>query len=348
MANATLDAHLASYCAGGDEVRERIAETIRALSKAAVSLRATLNEGAIGGFAAAIETRNADGDAQRLLDIHADDLFLGAARAADVGLYCSEELDTVVAIDPGCPIALAIDPLDGSSNIDTNSAIGTIFGILPVLRDGVSGPEATFLQPGRNQLAAGFFIYGPQLALALTLGNGTHIFVFSQRLGTFVEAHASLSVPARTREFAINASNYRHWDEAVRLYVDDCLKGEAGPREKDFNMRWTASLVAEAYRILMRGGVFLYPADERKGYGSGRLRLVYEANPIAMLMEQAGGAASDTVSPILDLQPGAIHQRVPLVFGASREVTRIGRYHSEPSVIAERSPLFGNRGLFRV
>jgi fructose-1,6-bisphosphatase I len=163
-----------------------------------------------------------------------------------------------------------------------------------------------------------------------------------------VQAHESLAIAQRTQEFAINAANYRNWDEAVRLYIDDCLKGSEGPREKDFSMRWVASLIAETYRILMRGGVFLHPGDLRPGHGRGRLRLVYEANPIALLIEQAGGGATDTVGRILDIEPRSLHERVPLVFGAAREVDRIARYHTDPSMIAERSPLFGNRGLFRV
>jgi fructose-1,6-bisphosphatase I len=228
--------------------------------------------------------------------------------------------------------------------------IGTIFSLLPALpATGAPGenPAALFLQPGSNQIGAGFFIYGPQLALVLSLGSGTHAFVHSSRLGAFVQAHESLAIPPRTQEFAVNASNYRLWDEAVRLYIDDCLKGQDGPREKDFNMRWIASLVAECYRILIRGGVFLYPSDQRKGYGQGRLRLVYEANPIAYLIEQAGGGATNALERILDIQPEGLHQRVPLVFGSAREVARIARYHTEPSMIAERSPLFGHRGLFR-
>ena len=168
-----------------------------------------------------------------------------------------------------------------------------------------------------------------------------------QRLGAFIQAYESRMIPPRTQEFAVNASNYRHWDEAVRLYVDDCLKGSEGPREKDFNMRWIACLVADCYRILTRGGVYLYPGDRRRGYHQGRLRLVYEANPIAFLIEQAGGAATDTVNRILDIEPGHLHQRIPLVFGSAREVERIARYHIEPSAIGERAPLFGNRGLFR-
>ena len=222
-------------------------------------------------------------------------------RHAPVALYASEELEQPVLLDKDAPLAIAIDPLDGSSNIDTNVSIGTIFSLLPATGAPDADPAASFLQAGANQLAAGFFIYGPQLALVLSLGSGTHVFVLSTRLGTFVQAYESRIIPPRTQEFAINAANYRHWDEAVRLYVDDCLKGCEGPREKDFNMRWIASLVADCYRILMRGGVFLYPGDQRKGYHQGRLRLVYEANPIAFLIEQAGGAATDTVSRILEI-----------------------------------------------
>ena len=205
----------------------------------------------------------------------------------------------------------------------------------------------TFLQPGTLQLAAGFFIYGPQTALVLSLGKGTEIFIFSSRLGCFVQGYKSVSIGERAHEFAINASNYRHWEEAIRLYVDDCLAGAEGPRERDFNMRWIASLVADAYRILVRGGIFLYPADSRRGYSQGRLRLVYEANPIAFLVENAGGAATNAVTRILEIEPEGLHQRVPLVFGSRREVARVARYHVDPTMIGERAPLFGKRGLFR-
>ncbi|MGV8937324.1 MAG: class 1 fructose-bisphosphatase [Allorhizobium sp.] len=348
MVSATLDAFLGSYGESGGPLRAAVAATIRQLAITAVGMCKTINQGALGSaFSAHRGTSNADGDAQKDLDVHACDRFLGAMRQAPVCLYGSEELDHPVLLDPAAPLAVAIDPLDGSSNIDTNVSIGTIFSILPMAGDPVSEPGASFLQSGSAQLAAGFFIYGPQLALILSVGNGTHGFVFSTRLGTFVQAYDGLTLPAGTQEFAINTANYRHWDEAVRLYLDDCLKGAGGPREKDFNMRWVASLVADSYRILMRGGVFLYPADRRRGYGEGRIRLVYEANPIAFLMEQAGGAATDTVNRILDLVPSSLHQRVPLVFGSVREVRCIARYHTEPSNIGERAPLFSNRGLFR-
>ncbi|MER8467660.1 class 1 fructose-bisphosphatase [Mesorhizobium sp. M1396] len=346
MGAPTLDAFLASHDSAGRG--SDVTDTIRALAGAALKVGNAIRFGTLGcAFSETLGKTNSDGDVQRGLDVFANETFLHAMRSVPIAYIASEELDEPVVLDSRARLAVAIDPLDGSSNIDSNVSIGTIFSLLPATGGPDVEPAGVFFQPGHRQLAAGFFVYGPQLAFVLTLGSGTHAFIFSPRLGAFVQAHESLSILPRTQEFAINASNYRHWDEAVRLYVDDCLKGSQGPREKDFNTRWIASLVAEAYRILMRGGVFLYPGDGRPGYGDGRLRLVYEANPIAMLIEQAGGAATDTVNRILDIEPTGLHQRVPLVFGASKEVNRIGRYHTEPSMIADRSPLFGNRGLFR-
>ncbi len=349
MTVATLDAVLNSYVGKEqDSLRMAVAATVHQLTQAAVKVRHTINQGVLGkAFAGTRGGFNADGDAQKDLDVFADDIFLDAMRHAPVAFYASEELEQPVLLNKDAPIAIAIDPLDGSSNIDTNVSIGTIFSLLPATGAPDGNPAAVFLQPGEKQIGAGFFIYGPQLALVLSLGSGTHVFVQSTRLGTFVQAYESRIVPTRAHEFAINAANYRHWDEAVRLYVDDCLKGSEGPRERDFNMRWIASLVADCYRILMRGGVFLYPGDKRRGYGQGRLRLVYEANPIAYLIEQAGGAATDTIGRILEIEPNSLHQRVPVVFGSAKEVARITRYHTDPSSIGERSPLFGNRGLFR-
>ncbi|MET0599956.1 MAG: class 1 fructose-bisphosphatase [Mesorhizobium sp.] len=347
MTAATLDAFLNSYSRDGDPLKQAVAATVASLAEAAGKIRHTLNLGVLGAAFAGARGTNADGDVQKELDILADDLFLNAARRAPVASYASEELDSPVLLDPAAPLAIAIDPLDGSSNIEANVSIGTIFSILPATGAPGDNPAAPFLQAGSSQLGAGFFIYGPQLALVLSLGSGTHVFVLSTRLGTFVQAYESRIIPERTQEFAINAANYRHWDEAVRLYVDDCLKGVDGPRGRDFNMRWIASLVADCYRILIRGGVFLYPGDQRRGYHQGRLRLVYEANPIAFLVEQAGGGATDTVRRLLDLVPESLHQRTPVVFGSAREVARIVRYHTEPSSIGERAPLFSNRGLFR-
>jgi fructose-1,6-bisphosphatase I len=348
MSGATLEAYLASFTARGGDTAREVVTVIQRLVMAALEVRKLVNQGALGAaFNATRGSSNTDGDLQKEMDVLCDDLFLSCLQGAPVACYASEELENPVLLDPNARLAVAIDPLDGSSNIDSNVSIGTIFSVLPAAKGPDVDPSQSFLQPGNRQLAAGFFLYGPQTALVLSLGKGTEIFVFSSRLGCFVEAYKSISIPDRTSEFAINMSNYRHWEESIRLYVDDCLAGSEGPREREFNMRWIASLVAEAYRILVRGGIYLYPADGRKGYGQGRLRLVYEANPIAFLMENAGGSATTCIIRILDLVPENLHQRVPLAFGSRREVARVARYHVDPNMIGERAPLFGKRGLFR-
>lgn len=352
MTADSLAAYLDLFSEGGSAHAAALAQTVAIVARTGIDLAGHIAAGPLGAaFAHPDGGTNAAGDDQHGLDVFADALFLTALTSSPVGVYASEELRQPVPIDADRPLALAIDPLDGSSNINTNLSIGTIFSIRAMAAGAPAAveadPLAPFLRPGREQLAAGFLIYGPQLALVLTLGAGTQIFVHSAADGCFRLAQADCAVPQRTREFAINAANLRHWHEPVRLYFDDCLKGDHGPRMEEFNMRWLGSLVAEAYRIFARGGVFLYPADARRGYGRGRLRLVYEAQPIAMLVEQAGGAATDTVMPILDLSAGELHQRVPLVFGSREEVERIARYHTLPSHIAERAPLFGARGLFR-
>ncbi len=348
MEPQTLEKYLKAHARRDLPHAQQVAETVLALAEGATAMRDVINQGVLGSaFATAQGSENPDGDVQKGLDVLADDTFLSLIRRLPVALYASEELDGPVLIDKDAPLALAMDPLDGSSNIDSNVSIGTIFAILPVKDDPVEHPCATFLQAGSNLLGAGFFIYGPQLALALAVGTGTNVFVYSNRHKAFVRAYEDVAVPSQTHEFAINASNFEHWEEPIRAYVDDCLAGPQGPREKKFNMRWVASLVAESYRILMRGGVFLYPSDRRKGYAHGRLRLVYEANPIAYLMEQAGAGAHDSVERILDIRPHNLHQRVPLIFGSRDEVKQIRRYHTEASAMADRAPLFGKRGLFR-
>jgi fructose-1,6-bisphosphatase I len=347
MRDQSLEMFLSRYAASEAPLAAEIAATVATIAETGIALAATISEGQLGtAFAEKHGGANTDGDLQRGLDLLADDRFLTALRDSAIGVYASEELHDPVIVAAGRPLALAIDPLDGSSNIDTNLSVGTIFSIREAIGDYEADPTLSFFQPGRAQLAAGVLVYGPQLSLVLTVGAGTHIFVHSRAEGGFRLAYADCVVPPKTREFAINAANYRHWDEAVRLYFDDCIKGGHGPRESEFNMRWIASLVGDAYRILIRGGVFLYPGDRRRGYSKGRLRLVYEAHPIAMLIEQAGGSATDTVDSVLDIAATELHQRVPLVFGSSAEVTRIGRYHTLPSLIAERAPLFGKRGLF--
>jgi fructose-1,6-bisphosphatase I len=340
---AYLEAHAATRPRG-----EAVAALIRALALGALEVRDTIDLGALGAAFAGERSSSAGGDIQKDLDVIADDVFLGAVRSAGVvALYASEELEAPVVVNRHADLALAIDPLDGSSNIDTNVTVGTIFSVLPVSGEPDKDMSASFLQPGSAQLAAGFFLYGPQLALVLTVGAGTSAFIYSRRLAAFVEAYPAIAIPTKTQEFAINASNYRHWDPPIRAYVDECFKGATGAHGRDYNMRWIASMVADAYRILMRGGIYLYPVDARKGYSKGRLRLVYEAAPLAMLVEQAGGAATDGMARILDQAAKTLHQRTPLVFGSANEVEVVAGYHIEPNTLGQRSPLFGNRGLFR-
>jgi len=206
----------------------------------------------------------------------------------------------------------------------------------------------SFSEPGTAQLAAGFAVFGPQTALVLTLGNGVQVFTLDRRDGTFWLVRERLLIPGETREYAINASNYRHWEQPVRTYIDDCINGSSGIRGKDFNMRWMGSLVAEAYRVLARGGIFLYPSDSRPGYENGRLRLIYEAHPMAFLVEQAGGKASTGRERILDIAPTSLHQRVPLIFGSAGKVDRLVGLHTSPDPGVDTAPLFARRGLFRL
>ena len=340
-----LKAYLDQWMArpGAGTPRTEIAEVVLALSRAAVDLAERISLGPLQAGFGEVVGENPDGDAQAALDVVADRLFQAALRAAPVAVTGSEESSTAQVLDEEAPLVVVIDPLDGSSNIETNLSVGTIFGILPMTG---LGPDAVVLQAGRRLLAAGMVVYGPQTTLILTLGDGTAHFILDRRERVFVCTEPRVRIPTGRAEFAINASNYRHWDGAIRAYIDDCNAGVTGPRGRNFNTRWLASLVAEASRILNRGGVFLYPADRRPGYERGRLRLVYEANPIAMLIEEAGGAATDGVRRIRDLVPQDLHQRVPLVFGAADKVERVARYYAGPPSTSERSPLFGQRGLF--
>jgi fructose-1,6-bisphosphatase I len=339
-----LEAFVSSWAAARPE-RQPVAATLLALAGATAEIARMIAAGSAEALGATVGG-NAGGDAQKALDVAANDTVLAALAAAPVAALASEELDDVLPLDRNGRVAVAIDPLDGSSNIDTNAATGTIFSILPVRSD--ADPDfSAFFAPGRMQLAAGFAIYGPQTMLVFSLGSGTHLAQCDPATGAYHLVRTGLRIPAGCREFAINASNRRFWGPGVRAFVDDCLAGKEGPRGADYNMRWNASVVAEAYRILRRGGVFLYPRDARKGYGEGRLRLIYEANPIAFLMEQAGGAATNGINPILDLIPTAPHQRTPLVFGDSDEVERVRLYKLRMNEVIPSAPLFNRRGLYR-
>ena len=284
---------------------------------------------------------------QKELDVRANDILVDELQAAPVAWVASEELEEPMAIRQGAPLYVVVDPLDGSSNIDTNVSVGTIFSVMPMRCNEEGSDTDCFLQKGTRQLAAGYVIYGPQTALVLTLGDGTHIFTLNPDTGEFCLTRANVRIPEATNEFAINSSNFRRWDGHVKAYIDDCFEGAEGPHGKNYNTRWIASLVAECHRIMVRGGIFLYPADRREAYHSGRLRLAYECNPIAFLVEQAGGAASTGEQRILEIEPTGIHQRAPLIFGSLHEVELINHYYAEVHPSHERSQLFGDRGLFR-
>ena len=316
------------------------AAVIAAVAEVACGLSLAISRGALGGAIGAELGANTDGDTQKALDVIADEAFAAALAATPVRWYASEERETAEELNPAGTLALAIDPLDGSSNIDVNVSIGTIFSISAARGTG----EESFLRPGREQIAAGYVVYGPQTAMVLASAAGVALFILDREAGGFLLAGDGITIPADATEFAINASNYRHWARPVRAYIDDCLSGADGPKGRNFNMRWVASLVAETHRILMRGGIFLYPADARPGYARGRLRMVYECAPIAFIVEKAGGRATDTADPILDQVPAALHARTPFVFGSADKVARVAAYQDLPE--SEVSPLFGKRGLF--
>ena len=308
-----------------------------------------------GANAAAGGAVNVQGEVQKPLDTLSNDIFLRMNEwSGHLAGMASEEMEHPQQIPPAYArgkYLLVFDPLDGSNNIDVNVAVGSIFSVLrappDVAETGRDVVEADFLQPGATQVAAGYALYGPATMLVLSVGNGVAAFTLDPNLGEFVLTHRSIRVPEDTQEFAINTSNARFWEPPIKRYVDECLAGRTGPRGKDFNMRWIASLVAEAHRILMRGGLFMYPRDTKDPSRPGRLRLMYEANPIGFLVEQAGGRASTGRQPILGVKPGALHQRIGLVFGSAKEVSRVERYHHEPAPSETPAPLFSPRSLFR-
>ncbi len=322
------------------------AAVIRALAAAAIDVGETVGRGALAGDMAAAGAENADGDVQKALDVLAHDRFTQALKDSPVAEVASEEAQDVMVLNEGAPLAVAIDPLDGSSNIAVGMVVGTIFGIRPVVSD-ASDPNASFKTPGTTQTAAGFVVYGPATTFVVTLGAGTRIFTLDRKEGIFRLTHDAIEVVASAKEYAINASNARHWDGPVKAFVEDCLRGSEGPLDRDFNMRWTAALVADAQRVLIRGGVFLYPGDGRKGYAQGRLRLLYETAPIAFVMEQAGALATDGQGRVLDIVAKGIHDRSPLVFGSAEDVEAVAKYYDGRQPAAGRSPLFSQRGLMR-
>ena len=310
-------------------------------------------KGALAGNLGALGSTNVQGEVQKKLDVLTNEAILRHCEwGGQLAGMVSEEMDDPYRIPEQYPrgrYLLVFDPLDGSSNSDVNVSVGTIFSIFARSTAG-DADFGDYLRPGREQVAAGYAIYGPSTMMVLTLGSGTHGFTLDRENGNFILTHPAIRVPEDTREFAINASNERFWEPPVRRYVSECKAGKSGVRGADFNTRWIASLVAEVHRILIRGGIFLYPKDSKNPQMPGRLRLLYEANPMAMLVEQAGGAASTGRRRILDLVPSGLHQRVPVILGSKIEVERVERYHHEYADGSDRpydSPLFSERSLYR-
>jgi fructose-1,6-bisphosphatase I len=304
---------------------------LEVVARACKSISQAVNKGALGGVLGSAHSENVQGEIQKKLDIIANEVLIEANEwGGHLAAMASEEMDAIYVVPNRYPkgeYLLLFDPLDGSSNIDVNVSIGTIFSVLK-MPEGDSGvDEGDFLQPGRQQVAAGYCVYGPQTTLVLTVGDGVAMFTLDREQGSFLLTQENIRIPDDTQEFAINMSNMRHWDAPVKRYIDECLAGREGPRGKDFNMRWIASMVADVHRILTRGGVFLYPWDAREPKKAGKLRLMYEANPMSWLIEQAGGAATNGRQRILDIQPSGLHERVSVVLGSKNEVERLTSYH---------------------
>ena len=310
---------------------EVVARSCKGISQA-------VNKGSLGGVLGTAGSENVQGEVQKKLDIIANEVLIEANEwGGHLAAMASEEMEGIYLVPNRYPqgeYLLLFDPLDGSSNIDVNVSIGTIFSVLKK-PDGDRGvEESDFLQPGSQQVAAGYCVYGPQTTLVLTVGDGVAMFTLDREQGSFVLTEEHVTIPAETKEFAINMSNMRHWDTPVRRYIDECLQGKEGPRGKDFNMRWIASMVADVHRILTRGGIFMYPWDKREPGKPGKLRLMYEANPMSWLIEQAGGAATNGRQRILDIQPTQLHERVSVILGSRNEVERVTAYHAEGKVQA--------------
>ena len=306
---------------------------IEVVARACKRISYSVSKGALGEVLGSADTENIQGEVQKKLDVISNEILLEANEwGGHLAAMASEEMETIRKIPSRYPkgeFLLLFDPLDGSSNIDVNVSIGTIFSVLKA-PEGMKEPtEQDFLQPGTQQVAAGYAVYGPQTMLVLTTGNGVQCFTLDREMGSWVLTQSDMQIPEATREFAINMSNKRHWHAPVQRYVDEMLLGTTGPRGKDFNMRWIASMVADVHRILNRGGIFMYPADLRDSSSPGKLRLMYEANPMAMIVEQAGGAATDGRGRIMDIQPTKLHQRVPVFLGSKSEVELVTRYHAE-------------------
>jgi fructose-1,6-bisphosphatase I len=305
---------------------------VEVVARACKAISIAIGKGSLAGVLGSAGSDNVQGEAQKKLDVISNEILLDANEwGGHLAAMASEEMELPHVIPNRYPkgeYLLLFDPLDGSSNIDINISVGTIFSVLRC-PEGSAGDEAAFLQPGRKQLCAGFAVYGPNTVLVLALGDGVNVFTLDREVGSFVLTQENVRIPDQTREFAINASNQRFWEEPVQRYIAELQAGKDGPRGADFNMRWVASMVADVFRILSRGGIFMYPVDAKTRAKGGRLRLLYEANPMAYIVEQAGGAATDGRQPILDIQPTELHQRVPVFLGSRHEVERVTDFHRQ-------------------
>ncbi|MDF1855250.1 class 1 fructose-bisphosphatase [Pseudooceanicola sp.] len=310
------------HAIASDHIPERLFPVIDALCATGIGVAGIIARGPLGQSLHHGVGENTGGDQQKALDVIADEAFEQALGPAGVRYYASEEQEGVLTLGEG-PFALAIDPLDGSSNIDVNVSIGTIFSVF----EAKDGAEESFLRPASEQIAAGYIIYGPQTGLAVTFGQGTLMFVLDPETQVFELAEEAMAIPEAAKEYSINAGYRRHWPGWVKSFVEECEAGVEGPRGRDYSFRWVASLVAETHRILTRGGTFLYAGDARPAYAKGRLRMVYEVAPMAMLIEQAGGLATDGKTPILELTAESLHGKAPFVFGCRDEVTRVAELH---------------------
>ncbi|GGE98899.1 fructose-1,6-bisphosphatase class 1 [Aliidongia dinghuensis] len=335
-------------------IDEELAALIESVAHACTSIATVVAQGTLATTDGVATEINVQGEAQKPIDVLTNAIMLETCeRSGALRGMVSEEMAEPYSLPPGSPRGrhlLVFDPLDGSSNVELNMPFGTIFSVLRAPEDAGELLPAHFLQRGRQQLAAGFALYGAATMLVLTLGAGVHGFTLDRTTGTFLLTHPDLRIAETTCEFAVNASNERFWEPPVRRYVEECIEGRAGPRRIDFNMRWIAAMVAEVHRILLRGGLFMYPRDRKVPARPGRLRLLYEASPMAMLVEQAGGAASTGREPILDIVPEVIHQRVPVILGSREEVERLVRYHEifdRGEALVFRTPLFNTRTLFQ-
>ncbi|OXR48532.1 MULTISPECIES: class 1 fructose-bisphosphatase [unclassified Pusillimonas] len=335
MKRKTLTQYLVEQQRLKGAVSAEVRLLIETVARACKAISHAVGKGALGGVLGSLESENVQGEVQKKLDVMSNEILLEANEwGGHLAAMASEEMETIHRIPHRYPkgeYLLLFDPLDGSSNIDVNVSIGTIFSVLQAPADaaGRDIEEKDFLQPGSRQVAAGYAVYGPQSMLVLTVGTGVVGFTLDREMGSWVLTSESMRIPEDTAEFAINMSNMRHWEPPVKRYIDDCLAGKTGPLGKDYNMRWIASMVADVHRIMTRGGIFMYPRDARASGKKGKLRLMYEANPMSFLVEQAGGAAIDGDQRILDAIPDGLHQRIGVILGSKNEVERVQRYHLE-------------------